>query len=36
MHKKVEELLNTPYKLEFEDDGGAIQDVPACLVVERP
>jgi hypothetical protein len=36
MQKRAEELLNTPYRLEFEDDGGAIQNVPACLVVERP
>ncbi|UZJ52220.1 hypothetical protein CBS101457_001540 [Exobasidium rhododendri] len=36
MQRRADEILNTPYRLEFEDDGGAIQNVPACLVVERP
>lgn len=36
MQRKADELLNTAYRLEFEDDNGAIQNVPASLVVERP
>lgn len=36
MQRKADELLQTYYKLEFEDDGGSIQNVPASLVVERP
>lgn len=36
MMRRSEEVLNTPYHLEFEDDDGAIRDVPANLVVERP
>lgn len=36
MQRKADELLQAYYKLEFEDDGGAIQNVPASLVVERP
>jgi SGF29 tudor-like domain len=35
MMRKADEILNTPYQLEFEDDDGAIRDVPANLVVER-
>lgn len=34
--RKPDELLNASYQLEFEDDDGAIRDVPASLVVERP
>lgn len=36
MQRRAEEVLNTPYALEFEDDEGAIRMVPANLVVERP
>jgi hypothetical protein len=36
MQRRADDLLNTPYRLEFEDDGGAIQNVPANLIVERP
>ncbi|PWN33958.1 uncharacterized protein FA14DRAFT_191065 [Meira miltonrushii] len=35
MMRRADEILNTPYQLEFEDDDGAIRDVPANLVVER-
>lgn len=35
MMRRADEILNTTYQLEFEDDDGAIRDVPANLVVER-
>lgn len=34
--KRESELLTTPYRLMFYDDGADVKQVPAYLVVEHP